>query len=73
MIAKLRALSAKQVSLAVAAAAIFGVTGAVGVSHAAPAWKPSQEECDAKIAAGVYKNRGECVSEAAHNKSGYGG
>ena len=73
MVAKLRALSGKQIGAAVAVAAIAGVVGATGLTSAAPSWKPSPEQCDAQVAAGVYKNRGQCVSEAAKNKSGYGG
>lgn len=68
MISKIRAISAKQASIAIAAAAIFGVVGAVGVSNAAPAGKPTKEQCAAQP---QYKNYGQCVSEWAKNK-GYG-
>lgn len=67
MIAKIKSLTAKQVSAAVVAAAIFGGVGAVGVSQAAPAGKPTKEQC----AAAGFANYGQCVSEWAQNK-GYG-
>jgi len=73
MVSKLRALSGKQISAAVAVAAICGVVGATSLTNAAPAGKPSQAEGDAAVAAGTFKNRGQCVSDWAKNKSGYGG
>jgi hypothetical protein len=68
MIAKLRALTAKQIAIAVSAAAIFGVIGATGVTNAAQASKPTKEQC----AAAGFTNYGQCVSEWAKNK-GYAG
>jgi hypothetical protein len=68
MFAKIRELTARQVSLMVAAATIFGIVGAVSVAQAAPAGKPTKEQC----AAAGYRNYGQCVKVWAHNK-GYGG
>lgn len=67
MVEKLRALTATQIGIIVAAVSAIGVVGAVGVSNAAPAGKPTKEQC----AAQGYKNYGQCVKEWAHNK-GYG-
>jgi hypothetical protein len=69
MIAKIRNLSTKQVGAAIAVAAVTGVVGATSLTNAAPAWKPTKEQCQQQ----GYKNYGQCVSEAAKNKSGYGG
>ena len=68
LIAKLRALTAAQIATGVVAITLFGVASAVGVSHAAPAGKPTKEQC----AAAGFKNYGQCVANWAHHK-GYGG
>jgi hypothetical protein len=67
---KLRALTGKQIAVGVVAASLFGVATVAGVSHAAPAWKPTKQECNVTHPGQPY---GQCVSEAAHNKNGYGG
>lgn len=72
MIAKFRAqlhtMGAKHIAVGVVALSLFGITSVVGITHAAPAGKPTKEQC----AVAGYRNYGQCVSQWAHNK-GYGG
>lgn len=70
MISKLRALTKKQIALAVVAASLFGTVGAVSVSQAAPAGKPTKQQC----AQMGYSNYGQCVKVWAqgHGYAGFG-
>lgn len=67
MLTNLRALTKKQVTMAVAALSVFGVVGAVGVTQAAPSSKPTKEQC----AAVGMENYGHCVKLWSQG-SGYG-
>jgi hypothetical protein len=53
--------------LVVSAAAAVAMIVAVGFANAAPAGKPTKEQC----AAAGFRNYGQCVSQWAHTK-GYG-
>ena len=62
----------KRLALGFAALASATVVGVAGLAGAAPADKPSKEQC----AAAGFTNYGQCVKEWAHNKNkpgnGYG-
>lgn len=67
MLSKLRTMTKKQIALVIVAVSLFGTVGAVSVSQAAPAGKPTKEQC---MQMG-FPNYGQCVSAWAHS-SGYG-
>ena len=68
MISKLRAMTKKQLILMVAALSMFGVIGASSMTMAAPAGKPTTQQC----AAAGYSNYGQCVRQWGQG-NGYGG
>lgn len=70
MVSKLRALTKKQIALAVVAMSLFGTVGAVSVSQAAPAGKPTKQQC----AQMGFSNYGQCVKVwgQGHGYAGFG-